>query len=657
MGSEMCIRDRAGTVGYGYNAAGEQVTLTQPEGVVTTGYDVNGFVDSVSDWRGDTITMVNDADGRMIDVARSNGVHSVYGYDAAGRLNNIAHANGAAIIDEFAYTLDGNGNRTAVTSNAGTESYVLDGLNRITAATYPGALTEAFSYDAAGNRTSHTDIDGATVGYTVDATGQLISDTTGTTYTYDQAGNLTGTSDGDAYTYDDYGRATSITAGGVTETYGYDAADVRVAVNGVTQLWDRNGLPALISTGAGDNYVHVDGVARDGNDWLLQDAIGSVRATVDQAGVVSAETAFTAFGEPLNGQTDSFGFAGEQLDTTGLLHLRARQYNPTVGRFNTVDPLQPGAPGTTGYNLYTYAANNPTTFTDPTGQAVFAEDGFLRGRAAPAIRGFARPAAFGCIRDALIGSAFELGTVAATDQTFSTGRLGGTAVTDCAVGVAFGAFRATNAFDQLGFGGRRATTFLEGFAAVGGSDTLFGGGFNFDRAVGGGIAGAALDGIAEVVAGRLLSGSASAATPVQITTRTVITNVPGFNSRGVPSVLDNSIDGSGFSGAFDSVTGQLIALPSQPSVLASTGVAPSNIVPRRQGHLPTSLALEQLTGTSSANHVGFAITPLADGTLQISWNSGVLNLTNFGAREAPERFRDSIVEAIEQTTGMRVSSR
>ena len=336
------------------DAAGEQTTLTRPEGTFTTAYDVNGFVDSVSDWRGDTITLVNDADGRMIDVARSNGVDSVYGYDTAGRLDSIAHNNGATLIDSFSYTLDGNGNRVGVSSNAGAESYTLDGLNRITAATYPGALTEAFSYDAAGNRTSHTDIDGDTIGYTVDATGQLISDTTGTTYTYDQAGNLTGTSDGDAYTYDDYGRATEITAAGVTETYGYDAQDVRVTVDGETQLWDRNGLPTLISTSDGDNYVHANGVARDGNDWLLADAVGSVRATVDQTGVVSAETAFTAYGEPLQGTTDTFGFAGGQHDPTGLQHLRARQYNPGLGRFTTVDPVQPGAPGTTGYNLYTY---------------------------------------------------------------------------------------------------------------------------------------------------------------------------------------------------------------------------------------------------------------------------------------------------------------
>ena len=330
---------------------------------------MNGFVETVTDWRGDTITTVNDADGRMIDVARSNGVDTAYGYDSAGRLTSIGHAAGATVIDSFAYSLDGNGNRTGVTSNAGSESYTLDGLNRITAATYPGAQSETFVYDPAGNRTSHTSIDGTTTGYTVDATGQLISDTTGTTYNYDQAGNLLGTSDGDVYVYDDYGRATSITAGGATETYTYDAQDVRATVDGISQLWDRNGLPTLIETGAGDNYIHTNaGVMRDGDEWLLADAVGSVRATVDAAGNVSAETAFTAFGEPLTGQADSFGYAGEQLDTTGLVHLRARQYNPTIGRFTTVDPVQPAGPTTSAWNLYSYSRNNPTTWTDPTGQ-------------------------------------------------------------------------------------------------------------------------------------------------------------------------------------------------------------------------------------------------------------------------------------------------
>ena len=314
--------------------------------------------------------MVNDADGRMLTAARSNGVDTSYSYDDAGRLTGVGHTGPAGAIDGFSYMLDTNGNRTAVMSNAGTETYTLDALNRLTNVTYPGALTETFAYDAAGNRTSHTKTDGTTVGYTVDATGQLTSDTSGTTYTYDAAGNLTSTSDGESYTYDDYGRHVSISAGGVTQTYGYDATNTRVTVDGQTQLWDRNGgLPTLISTSGGDNYVHTVGVSRDGDDWLLADAVGSVRTVVDNAGATTGSQSFTAFGEQLSG-SGTFGFAGEQQDPTGLQHLRARQYNPALGRFTTVDPVQPGAPGTTGYNLYAYSGNNPTTWTDPSGRFV-----------------------------------------------------------------------------------------------------------------------------------------------------------------------------------------------------------------------------------------------------------------------------------------------
>ena len=85
------ITNPAGTVTYGYNAAGEQTSMVQPEGTVTTSYDVNGFVDSVSDWRGDTFTMTNDADGRMLTAARSNGVDTNYSYDDAGRLTGVGH--------------------------------------------------------------------------------------------------------------------------------------------------------------------------------------------------------------------------------------------------------------------------------------------------------------------------------------------------------------------------------------------------------------------------------------------------------------------------------------------------------------------------------------------------------------------------------------
>ena len=128
--------------------------------------------------------------------------------------------------------------------------YTIDALNRLTNVSYGNGDSEAFGYDPAGNRVSHT-VNGATpVTSTFDAAGQLVSSSDGTTYSYDAAGNLTGSSAGDTYTWDAYNRLTSATVGATTETYAYDATDVRVSVDGAGQVWDRaGGLPQLISNG------------------------------------------------------------------------------------------------------------------------------------------------------------------------------------------------------------------------------------------------------------------------------------------------------------------------------------------------------------------------------------------------------------------------
>jgi RHS repeat-associated protein len=55
-------------------------------------------------------------------------------------------------------------------------------------------------------------------------------------------------------------------------------------------------------------------------------------------------------------------FTGEYLDPTGLYHLRARQYDTTIGRFTSTDPIE-SAMG----SQYAYVSNRPTTFADPSG--------------------------------------------------------------------------------------------------------------------------------------------------------------------------------------------------------------------------------------------------------------------------------------------------
>ena len=55
---------------------------------------------------------------------------------------------------------------------------------------------------------------------------------------------------------------------------------------------------------------------------------------------------------------------------SGLLHLHARDMHPQSGRFLSTDSVQPNAPGTQGFNVYSYVANNPTSWADPSGHSV-----------------------------------------------------------------------------------------------------------------------------------------------------------------------------------------------------------------------------------------------------------------------------------------------
>lgn len=104
---------------------------------------------------------------------------------------------------------------------------------------------------------------------------------------------------------------------------------------------------------------------------VLTDALGSVRGLADGAGSLTGSRSYEAFGaaRTSTGGSSLFGFAGEPADATGLVYLRARSLDPATGRFLSADSVIPNAPGSQGYSLYAYVANNPATWTDPTGHS------------------------------------------------------------------------------------------------------------------------------------------------------------------------------------------------------------------------------------------------------------------------------------------------
>jgi RHS repeat-associated protein len=65
-----------------------------------------------------------------------------------------------------------------------------------------------------------------------------------------------------------------------------------------------------------------------------------------------------------------FRYSGELWDSkTELQYLRARWYDPSVGRFISQDTFEGDAKNPLSLNLYTYVENNPLKYIDPTGHA------------------------------------------------------------------------------------------------------------------------------------------------------------------------------------------------------------------------------------------------------------------------------------------------
>jgi RHS repeat-associated protein len=131
--------------------------------------------------------------------------------------------------------------------------------------------------------------------------------------------------------------------------------------------YDANGVITAEYT-YGIDLIRKQSANREG--FYHTDALGSTRLITDNVGLVLDTYNYDAFGVNLN-QTNtfanSFQFAGEQRDGTGLDYLRARYYDSSLGRFISKDPYAGSITDPYSQHSYQYAHANPVRYTDPTG--------------------------------------------------------------------------------------------------------------------------------------------------------------------------------------------------------------------------------------------------------------------------------------------------
>ncbi|MFJ8580885.1 RHS repeat domain-containing protein [Micromonospora sp. NPDC093277] len=317
-----------------------------------------------------------------------------YQYDDAGNVTSVADTPLYQTADRQCFRYDHLRRLTEAWTPAGADCTAAPDVKTLSG---PAPYWQSYIYDAVGNRRTkveHKATGDATTGYSYPAPGterpHAVTATTGPqpqAFQYDAAGNATvrGTQQ---LTWDEAGRLAMASDGDEKTTFVYDASGARLLRRDptATTLY-LNGQELRLERGTGRlaatrYYTHGDRTVasrtESGLTWLANDHHGTTDLVIDAATMTVTKRRSDPFGNPRGEQPADWpnerGFVGGTEDeSTGLTHLDAREYDPELGRFISVDPVtDPADPQQ--LNAYAYANNSPVTMSDPDGRRYFAGD-------------------------------------------------------------------------------------------------------------------------------------------------------------------------------------------------------------------------------------------------------------------------------------------
>ncbi|MFZ5353381.1 MAG: RHS repeat-associated core domain-containing protein, partial [Bacillota bacterium] len=364
-----------------------------------------------------------DANGNRSLLTYANGIVTEYTYNLTNNILSLTNKKNSNIVSQFTYTYYSNGNIESKTDSNGKTSYTYDNSNRLEREIHPNGQTTQYWYDDYGNR-SYMMVLGAGINvvYNYDKNNRLLLETKTegeikkvTKYTYDNNGNQIfkavetikpvnsqdvanhtvsvsgqgGNNIVEINEYDGFNQLIKSTTGSMTIVYTYKSDGLRASksVNGNTtvHIWDGDQIALELDEAGNEKGKYVRGInlisaeINGAKNFYLYNAHGDVEQLTSSIGDVIKDYEYDAFGVEQNidpNDSNPFRYCGEYFDKeTGTIYLRARYYDPAIGRFISEDSYLGRIEDPLSLNLYTYCHNNPIIFEDPSGNVTIAIGG------------------------------------------------------------------------------------------------------------------------------------------------------------------------------------------------------------------------------------------------------------------------------------------
>lgn len=382
------------TISYQYDATGKRSLMIDPNGGLTT-YTYNSLnrINSLTNPQGERTTYIYNANGLQTFKYLANGSRTSFLYDANSRLTRISNLKSDdSFISQFDYKYDNVGNRlVSVEADNSRVTWTYDEAYQLTEENRTGISPyhNLFSYDVTGNRVINNQ-NGVRTTFSFDEANQLKTsfEPTGiTTYSYDADGNqrLIETPTGSRTTmlWDFENRIALVELpAGIRNTISYEPGGLRVKLEESTGtrkfIWDNQNYLAEADVNNDIQSIYTNSPAKYGKlisqrrnsitAYYLYDSSDSTRELINSSETVTDTHLYDAWGNLIasTGSTiNPFRWTGKVgyywNEETENYYIRARTYQPTIGRWLSTDPLM----FVDGVNLYLayFVPNN----IDPSG--------------------------------------------------------------------------------------------------------------------------------------------------------------------------------------------------------------------------------------------------------------------------------------------------